>query len=345
MALGAAVRALGIGAGDEVIMPALTFVSTAFAVAAAGAVPVFVDIDPVTRTIDPHAVEASVTPRTRAVIPVHMHGLMADMTAIRALADRHSLSLIEDCAQAAGATDAGRHAGSVGDIGCFSMWVGKKPRRPRGRRPAPRPRPRAPAAAPQAHRPRPGRRAQHPPPARRPGPDGRDRRRGHPPPARPAALLDRPAACPGPAVHGCLRHPARRYAGRRARATAHVLQVPADDAGYGLRQVPHGPPGPRRDQHRAGLPPHRPPPAGPARTRAPHSGHRRQPRPAAPHGVPPDRPRTHRRGSGPRHRMRPRLPRPAGLLPSALRSAGRSVNRLAGAARRPPRPPSPPSPR
>ncbi|MFD9533343.1 DegT/DnrJ/EryC1/StrS family aminotransferase [Streptomyces sp. NPDC060010] len=125
MALETAVRALGIGAGDEVIMPALTFVSTAFAVAAAGAVPVFVDIDARTRTIDPTAVAAAVTPRTRAVIPVHIHGLMADMTAIRALADRHALAVIEDCAQAAGATDRGRPAGSVGDIGCFSMWVGK----------------------------------------------------------------------------------------------------------------------------------------------------------------------------------------------------------------------------
>ncbi|MEU8793199.1 DegT/DnrJ/EryC1/StrS family aminotransferase [Streptomyces sp. NPDC048643] len=125
MALETAVRALGIGAGDEVIVPALTFVSTAFAVAAAGAVPVFVDIDPSTRTIDPRAVAAAVTPRTRAVIPVHLHGLMADMTAIRAVADTHGLAVIEDCAQAAGATDAGRHAGSMGDIGCFSMWVGK----------------------------------------------------------------------------------------------------------------------------------------------------------------------------------------------------------------------------
>ncbi|MFI5867550.1 DegT/DnrJ/EryC1/StrS family aminotransferase [Streptomyces sp. NPDC051546] len=125
MALECAVRALVIGAGDEVIVPALTFVSTAFAVAAAGAVPVFVDIDPHTRTLDPAAAAAAVTPRTRAVIPVHMHGLMADMTAISALADRHSLAVIEDCAQAAGATDAGRPAGSIGDIGCFSMWVGK----------------------------------------------------------------------------------------------------------------------------------------------------------------------------------------------------------------------------
>ncbi|WP_405497388.1 DegT/DnrJ/EryC1/StrS family aminotransferase [Streptomyces sp. NBC_00096] len=125
MALECAVRALGIGTGDEVIMPALTFVSTAFAVAAAGAVPVFVDIDPHTRTIDPAAAAAAITSRTRAVIPVHMHGLMADMTAVRALADRHALAVIEDCAQAAGATDAGRPAGSIGDIGCFSMWVGK----------------------------------------------------------------------------------------------------------------------------------------------------------------------------------------------------------------------------
>ncbi|MFD4925782.1 DegT/DnrJ/EryC1/StrS family aminotransferase [Streptomyces goshikiensis] len=125
MALECAVRALGIGAGDEVIMPALTFVSTAFAVAAAGAVPVFIDIDPRTRTLDPAAAAAAMTPRTCAVIPVHMHGLMADMTAIAALAGRHGLAVIEDCAQAAGATDTGRPAGSVGDIGCFSMWVGK----------------------------------------------------------------------------------------------------------------------------------------------------------------------------------------------------------------------------
>lgn len=125
MALESAVRALGIGVGDEVIVPALTFVSTAFAVAAAGATPVFVDIDPHTRTIDPAAAAAALTPRTRALIPVHMYGLMADMTAISALADRHGLAVIEDCAQAAGATDHGRRAGSVGDIGCFSMWVGK----------------------------------------------------------------------------------------------------------------------------------------------------------------------------------------------------------------------------
>ncbi|MFJ9944972.1 DegT/DnrJ/EryC1/StrS family aminotransferase [Streptomyces erythrochromogenes] len=124
MALECAVRALGIGAGDEVIVPALTFVSTAFAVAAVGAVPVFVDFDPHTRTIDP-AAAAAVTPRTRGVIPVHMHGLMADMTAVTALAGHHGLAVIEDCAQAAGATDAGRPAGSVGDVGCYSMWVGK----------------------------------------------------------------------------------------------------------------------------------------------------------------------------------------------------------------------------
>ncbi|MFD6802852.1 DegT/DnrJ/EryC1/StrS family aminotransferase [Streptomyces cyaneofuscatus] len=125
MALETAVRALGLGPGDEVIVPTLTFPATAFAVAAAGATTVFADIDPVTRTLTAETVEAALTPRTRAVVPVHMYGLMADMTALSALAQRYAISVIEDCAQAAGATCHGRHAGTFGDFGCFSLWVGK----------------------------------------------------------------------------------------------------------------------------------------------------------------------------------------------------------------------------
>lgn len=125
MALHNSVRCLNLGPGDEVIMPALTFVSTGFAVAYAQAVPVLVDIDPVTRCIDPSAVEAAITPRTKAIIVVHMHGLMADMGALNELAQRHGLAVIEDCAQAAGASSGLGYAGTVGDLGCFSFWVGK----------------------------------------------------------------------------------------------------------------------------------------------------------------------------------------------------------------------------
>ncbi|MFI6338799.1 DegT/DnrJ/EryC1/StrS family aminotransferase [Streptomyces sp. NPDC050535] len=125
MALETACRALGIGAGDEVIVPALTFVSTGFAPARTGAVPVVVDIDPRTRTLCADAVRAAITPRTKAVIPVHMYGQCADMDALDAIAGRHGLAVIEDCAQAAGATHHARAAGTLGDIGCFSMWAGK----------------------------------------------------------------------------------------------------------------------------------------------------------------------------------------------------------------------------
>ncbi|WP_083957901.1 DegT/DnrJ/EryC1/StrS family aminotransferase [Herbidospora mongoliensis] len=124
-ALQLALRAAGIGAGDEVVVPAATFAATAFAVAAVGAVPVIVDVEPDTRCISVAAVETALTPRTRAVIPVHLHGHMADMPALCALAARHGLTVIEDCAQAAGATLHGRPAGTFGDFGCFSLWVGK----------------------------------------------------------------------------------------------------------------------------------------------------------------------------------------------------------------------------
>ncbi|MET8858837.1 DegT/DnrJ/EryC1/StrS family aminotransferase [Streptomyces sp. NPDC004579] len=124
-ALTLALRAAGIGSGDEVIVPAATFAATAFAVAAVGAVPVVVDVSEPTLTLCPKAAEAAVTGRTRAVIPVHLHGHMADMPALNEIALRHRLVVIEDCAQAPGASLHGTPAGRWGDYGCFSFWVGK----------------------------------------------------------------------------------------------------------------------------------------------------------------------------------------------------------------------------
>jgi dTDP-4-amino-4,6-dideoxygalactose transaminase len=118
-------RAAGIRPGDEVIVPVMTFVATAFAVNAVGATPVFVDVEPGTWLISPEAVRAAVTPRTKAVIVVHLHGQVAEMDEIMAIAAEHSLVVIEDCAQAHEATYRGRPAGSFGDFGCFSMWAGK----------------------------------------------------------------------------------------------------------------------------------------------------------------------------------------------------------------------------
>jgi dTDP-4-amino-4,6-dideoxygalactose transaminase len=124
-ALHLAVRALGIGTGDEVIVPAHTFFATAEAVALAGATPVFADSDPVTRCITAETVRPLITQRTRAVIPVHIHGQVAEMAPIMDLARRHNLRVIEDAAQAHGATYAGKRAGSIGDAGCFSFYMSK----------------------------------------------------------------------------------------------------------------------------------------------------------------------------------------------------------------------------
>ena len=107
--------------GDEVIMPSFTFVSTANAVALRGAVPVFVDIDPIFLNIDPKAAAAAVTPRTRAIIAVHYAGFPADMDALQAIADAHNLLVIEDAAQALGSTYKGRQAGNLADFGAFSF--------------------------------------------------------------------------------------------------------------------------------------------------------------------------------------------------------------------------------
>lgn len=124
-ALHLALLAAGIGSGDEVITVPLTFVATTAAVLYSGATPVFVDVDPVTWTMDPALIEAAITPRTKAILPVHLHGLIADMDPIMEIARRHGLIVIEDAAQAHGAEYKGRRAGSIGDLGCFSFYPGK----------------------------------------------------------------------------------------------------------------------------------------------------------------------------------------------------------------------------
>jgi L-glutamine:2-deoxy-scyllo-inosose/3-amino-2,3-dideoxy-scyllo-inosose aminotransferase len=120
-ALEIAVEALGIGPGDEVIVPGLTWIATASAVINAGADVVFADIDPGTCQIDPRRIQEAITPRTRAIIPVHFRSRLADMDAILGLARRYDLNVIEDCAQAHGGIWNGRKTGSMGDIGCFSF--------------------------------------------------------------------------------------------------------------------------------------------------------------------------------------------------------------------------------
>ena len=117
--------AMGIGPGDEVITVPMTFVATVEAICRCGARPVFADIETDTYTMDPSALEAVVTPRTKAVIPVHLFGQMANMNAIREIADRHGLRVIEDAAQAHGACYESRKAGSLGDAGCFSFYPSK----------------------------------------------------------------------------------------------------------------------------------------------------------------------------------------------------------------------------
>jgi dTDP-4-amino-4,6-dideoxygalactose transaminase len=120
-----ALRAAGIGWGDEVIVPAYTFQATASAPMAAGAIPVIVDVHPDTYCLDPQAVEKAITPRTRAIIPVHLGHQMADMDALMALAEQHNLIVIEDCAHAHGARWNGRGAGTIGHFGSFSLQSSK----------------------------------------------------------------------------------------------------------------------------------------------------------------------------------------------------------------------------
>lgn len=120
-----ACRAAGIGWGDEVIVPAYTFQATAAAPMAAGAIPVIVDVDPNTYCIDPKAIEKAITTKTKAIIPVHLGHQMADMDAIMALAEKHNLIVIEDCAHAHGAKWNGQGAGTIGHFGSFSMQSSK----------------------------------------------------------------------------------------------------------------------------------------------------------------------------------------------------------------------------
>jgi dTDP-4-amino-4,6-dideoxygalactose transaminase len=124
-ALWASLVALGIGAGDEVITTPNTFIATAEAISLSGATPVFVDIDEQTHNINPALIEAAITPKTKAIIPVHLFGQPADMDPIMAIAEKHGLKVVEDACQAHGAEYKGRKAGSIGAAGCFSFYPGK----------------------------------------------------------------------------------------------------------------------------------------------------------------------------------------------------------------------------
>jgi dTDP-4-amino-4,6-dideoxygalactose transaminase len=124
-ALHLALLALGVGRGDEVITVPFTFVASVASICYTGATPVFVDIDPRSFTMDVNQLERAITPRTKAIIPVHLYGQMADMTPILEIANRHGIRVIEDAAQAHGAEYHGRRAGSMGALGCYSFYPGK----------------------------------------------------------------------------------------------------------------------------------------------------------------------------------------------------------------------------
>ena len=124
-ALHLALLAAGVGPGDEVITVPCTFVATVAAIRYTGATPVFVDVDPVTYTMDVDKIEAAITPKTKVVLPVHLYGNPADMDPILEIARRHNLVVIEDAAQAHAAEYRGRRCGSIGDMGCFSFYPGK----------------------------------------------------------------------------------------------------------------------------------------------------------------------------------------------------------------------------
>jgi dTDP-4-amino-4,6-dideoxygalactose transaminase len=124
-ALNIALLGCDVKPGDEVIVPSFTFFATAGAVARMGAVPVFVDIDPKTFNIAPNAIEKAITPKTKAIIPVHLYGQMADMDAIKAIADKHNLYIIEDAAQAIGALYKGKKVGELATAACYSFFPTK----------------------------------------------------------------------------------------------------------------------------------------------------------------------------------------------------------------------------
>src|SRR5579859_3655274 len=120
-----ALRALGVGAGDEVITQPNSFIATAEAISAVGATPIFVDVDPATATLDPSLLEAAITSHTKAIIPVHLYGRPADMEHILAIAGTRDIPVIEDACQAHGATVGKRRAGSLGTLACFSFYFSK----------------------------------------------------------------------------------------------------------------------------------------------------------------------------------------------------------------------------
>lgn len=124
-ALVVSLRALGIKYGDEVIVPPYTFIATATSCLLVGAIPIFVDIDPETYNLDPARIAAAITPRTRAIIPVHIGGYPADMDAIMTVARDHNLAVIEDACQAVGASWQGQRVGTIGDFGCLSFQSSK----------------------------------------------------------------------------------------------------------------------------------------------------------------------------------------------------------------------------
>ena len=124
-ALHLALRALDVGPGDEVITTPFTFVATTEAIGIVGATPVFVDIDPSTFNIDPSLIEAAITERTKVILPVHLYGHPAPMRAIMAIAKKHNIAVVEDCAQSIGSTIDGKKTGSIGDVGCFSFFPSK----------------------------------------------------------------------------------------------------------------------------------------------------------------------------------------------------------------------------
>jgi dTDP-4-amino-4,6-dideoxygalactose transaminase len=124
-ALLVSLMALDIGTGDEVITTPYTFFATAGAIVRMGARPVFVDIDPVTFNIDPKQIASKITPRTKAIMPVHLFGQCAEMDPIMDIANKHGLAVIEDAAQAIGSEYKGRRAGSMGTVGCYSFFPSK----------------------------------------------------------------------------------------------------------------------------------------------------------------------------------------------------------------------------
>src|SRR4051794_21406316 len=124
-ALHLALLGAGVGPGDEVITVPMTFIATSWGVSYTGATPVYVDVDPATYTMDPSLVEKKITPRTKAILPVHLYGQPADLDPLLEIGRRHGIPVIEDAAQAHGAAYKGKRAGSLGQSGCFSFYPGK----------------------------------------------------------------------------------------------------------------------------------------------------------------------------------------------------------------------------